>query len=81
MLQRLKDTYDYVHGSFHGSEVILWSRLQIMIGAGWLSLQGQDLSPILHEPKYILYYAIGSNFINEMLRRRKATYDDDGSIK
>lgn len=81
MWQWLKDKYEYVHGSFHGSEVILWSRLQVLIASLWVGLQGVDVSPVIHDPKYMLYYVIFSNVVNEWLRRRKAEYNNDGSIK
>lgn len=81
MWQTVKSTVVYLYGTFNNSETILWSRLQILIGAAWIALQGQDVSPILHDPKYILYYGIGSNFINELLRRRHTTVDEEGSLK
>lgn len=81
MWQTLKATIAYTYGSFHNSESIAWTRFQILVGSAWLALQGQDVSPILQEPKYILYYGIGSNFINELLRRRRSTVSDDGSLQ
>lgn len=80
MWQTLKQTASYTYGSFHNSESIAWSRFNVVLGSAWIALQGQDVSPVLHEPKYILYYAVGSNFINEWLRRRRAVVDENGSL-
>lgn len=81
MLPVIKDKFWYLYGTFHDSEVILWSRLQIAIGSGWFAMQGVDVSPILTNPKHLMGYLIFSNFVNEMLRRRNADYNKDGSIK
>jgi hypothetical protein len=80
MWSTIKNTASAAYNSFHGSETILWSRFNMLLGSAWIAIQGQDVSPVLHDPKYILYYAVGSNFINETLRRRGATYDDDGKL-
>lgn len=81
MWQSIKSTVTYTYASFHGSEVIGFSRLNVMLGSMWFAFQGVDMSPILTNPKHLMGYIIFSNFVNETLRRRKATYDDDGSIK
>jgi len=67
--------------TFHGSEVIFWSRFNIALMSAWCALQGVDVSPFLHEPKYIAYWAIFSNFVNELLRRNRAQYDEDGRMR
>lgn len=77
----IKKKYWWFHNTFHDSEVILWSRLQVFIGTGWFAVQGIDVSPILTNPKHLMGYLIFSNFVNEFLRRRNAEYDKDGSIK
>ena len=76
----IKDEFAYLHGTFHDSEVIAWSRFQIMIGLVWQGLQGVDVSPIVDQ-KYLVWYIIFSNVVNELLRRRKAEFNPDGSIK
>lgn len=81
MLDWIAQKYWYIHGTFHDSEVILWSRLQVFLASGWIALQGVDVSPVVHDPKWLVYYIIFSNLVNEMLRRRKAEYNHDGSIK
>lgn len=81
MLAWIKNEWDYLYGTFHGSETILWSRLNIAIGSAWVALQGSDLSPVISNPKYIAYWVIFSNFINELFRRRHAEYDDHGNMK
>lgn len=75
MLQFIKNAYAYVYGTFHGSESIIWSRFNMAFGSAWLALQGADLSPIFNNPKYLSCWIIFSNFVNEMARRRNATYD------
>ena len=66
---------------FHGSEVIAWSRLQVIGFTLWVALQGVDISPVVKDPKWLMYWAILSNVVNEMLRRRHAERDDDGNLK
>lgn len=81
MLQFLKDKYLYIHNTFHGSEVILWSRINVALGTAWVALQGVDVSPLIKDPKWLVYYIIFSNLVNESLRRHRAEYEHDGSIK
>lgn len=77
----LKTEFWSFHSTFHGSSVILWSRLQMTLGSLWFAFQGVDMSPILTNPKYLMAYMIASNFINETLRRSGAEYHQDGSIR
>lgn len=81
MWNYLKAKYEYIRGTFHDSEVIAWSRLQVLLGTVWVALQGVDVSPLISDPHYLVYYIIGSNLVNEFLRRRRADYDDTGAIK
>lgn len=81
MLAWIKTEYSYLHGTFHGSEVILWSRVNIALGAAFAAAQQADLSPVFSNPKYLTFWIIFSNFINEMGRRRRAEYNPDGSIR
>lgn len=71
MWQHIKGGWSAFHDSFHGSETILWSRFQILIASVWLSLQGVDLTPLVKDPKVLLYWIIFSNFVNEMARRNR----------
>ena len=81
MWQSIKNITAYLVSSFHGSEVLIWSRLNIALGSAWLALQGVDISPLVHDPKLLVYWVIFSNFVNEMLRKRRAEYDDNGNMK
>lgn len=81
MWQFIKAKYEYIHGSFHDSEVLVWSRLNVLLGSIWVALQGVDVSPLIKDPKWLVYYIIFSNLVNEMLRRRRADYDDKGAMK
>lgn len=81
MWEFIKRECAYLHGTFHDSEVILWSRLNVALGSAWYALQGVDVSPILKDPHYLVLWIIFSNFINEMLRRRRGDYDEDGKLR
>ncbi len=67
--------------SFHNSEVILWSRIQVVVGVIWVGIQGVDVSPIVKDPSWLMYWIIGSNVVNELLRRHRGEYDDNGNLK
>jgi len=75
MYEFVKAKFAYLYGTFHDSESILWNRFNVLLGSLWVALQGVDVSPVIHDPKYLVYYIIGSNLINEMLRRRNAEWD------
>jgi hypothetical protein len=81
MIQFLRDKYNYVHGTFHGSETILWARINMFIGAAFAAAQATDLSPIFANPKYLTFWLVFSNLVTEMGRRRNAEYEPDGKIK
>lgn len=81
MWQFIKDKYLYIHSTFRSSEVILWARFNVLMGTVWIALQGVDVSPLIKDPKYLVYYIIFSNVVNELMRRRKAEFNADGSIK
>lgn len=81
MWSQIKQEYWYLHGTFHNSSVIVWSRFQVTLGTLWFAFQGVDLSPILTNPKFLMGYLIFSNFVNETLRRNGAEYHPDGSLR
>ena len=81
MLAWLKQEWDYLYGTFHGSETILWARCNMFLGSAWAALQVADLSPVFNNPKILTYWIIFSNFVNEMGRRRHAEFDDHGNMK
>ncbi len=58
--------------SFHNSEVIWWSRIQVAVGAVWLGLSQTDLSPIIHDPKILTYWLIFNGVVTELFRRNRA---------
>lgn len=80
-MQWLKQEFALLKGTFHDSSVIVWARLQVLMGIVWLALQGVDLSPLVTNPKYMAYWVIFSNVVNELLRRNGAEYHADGSLK
>lgn len=84
MWQFIKTEYALLHGSFHDSSVIVFARLNVLLGVGWVALQGVDISVmnVFHvHPEYLVYYTIFSNAVNEMLRRNGAEYSNDGKLK
>jgi hypothetical protein len=81
MWETIKEKYWAIHSTFHDSSVIVFSRLNVALGMIWVGLQGVDVSPVVNNPKYMVYYVIFSNVVNEMLRRNGAEYDKDGKLK
>lgn len=81
MLAWIKQEYWLLHGTFHDSSVIVWSRVQVTLGIVWCGLQNIDASPFLTNPKHLAYWMIFSNIINELLRRNGAEYHDDGRMR
>ena len=80
MWQRIKDAFWYVHSTFHGSEVILWQRLQILGAAVLAVLLATDMSPFI-KPEYLPIWVVVSSVMTEYLRRRRAEQDDEGRFK
>ena len=66
MLEHIKSTFWYLHGTFHDSSVIVFARLNVLLGTIWVALQGVDVSPVIHDPKYLVYWIIFSNVVNEL---------------
>jgi hypothetical protein len=64
---------------FLHSEIILWARLQVLVGAIWTVLSTADLSPVL-DPKWMTYWLIINGVISELLRRR-GTETRDGVLR
>lgn len=81
MIQWFRDTYNYLYSTFHGSETILWARLNMALGSAWFACQAADFGPIFNNPKYLTMWIIFSNFVNEMARRRNAQFDEAGKLK
>jgi hypothetical protein len=72
MYRFLRDKWDYTYGSFHGSEVLIWSRFQVAFGSIWLAVSQSDLSPFISNPKFLSGWLIFNGFVTEYLRRRRA---------
>lgn len=75
MWQFVKREFTYLHGTFHDSETILWSRIQMGLGAAWLSISQSDLSQIITNPKWFGYWVIFNAFVTEMLRRSREDFN------
>ncbi len=72
MFAKFKSWFDSFVASFHDSEVLVWSRVQFLVGVVWAVLSQTDLSPVISDPKYLTYWLIANGVITEYLRRRRA---------
>jgi len=81
MWQWIKDEYAYLHGTFHDSEVILWARAQYILLALYTALQSVDVSQIVSDRHLLQGYIFTNALVSELLRRRKAEYNPDGTLK
>ena len=61
---------------FLHSEVLLWARLQVLVGAVWTVLATADLTAVLN-PKALTYWMIINGVITELLRRRGTETKDN----
>lgn len=77
----IKQEYAYLHGTFHSSEVILWARAQYILLAVYTALQMVDLSALISDRKLLQGYIFANALISELLRRRNAEYNENGSIR
>lgn len=73
-LKKVWAWYKPIHDSFHDSEVILWSRVQMLAGAVWAAASVADLSPVISNPKYFAAWVIFNGVITEYLRKRNADF-------
>jgi hypothetical protein len=62
-------TFQSIKDWFRNSETILWSRLQVLVGAIWVVLSAADLSPVL-SGKYLTYWLVFNGVVSELIRRR-----------
>jgi hypothetical protein len=64
--------------TFHDSEVIVWSRVQVLIGAVgvpvWLGVSQTDLSPLIRNPQWLAYWLIFNGVVTEILRRNREDF-------
>lgn len=84
MLETVRNYYSRFHSTFHDSSVIVFARINVMLGIAWTAMQGIDVSAlkVFHDhPEYLVYYMIFANAVNEVLRRNGAEYHDDGRIR
>ena len=69
MWARLQSWWNDVLNWFQHSEVLVWARLQVLVGTVWTVLSTTDMSPLLN-PKYLTWWLIINGVITEYLRRR-----------
>jgi hypothetical protein len=67
MLNQLRNFRD----TFHGSEVILWARVQFLLGSAYVALQGVDMSVFISDRHLLMGYIFANGLITEMLRRNR----------
>lgn len=58
----------------HDSEVVAWSRLQLLVGAVWTVLMMTDLSSVL-PANWLPYWLILSGIVTEYARRAREPHD------
>jgi hypothetical protein len=85
----MRALWDKLVASFHDSETIIWSRIQVAIGIiapVVLTLLhvifAVDLSPLFTDPRWLCLWLILSGFVGEYLRKHRedwsnADQDDD----
>lgn len=81
MYSFIKDKIAYFYATFHGSETILLARFNMAIGSIYAGLQLFDMSQLDIDKKWVTAWIVGNGALQEYLRRRNASYDDDGSMK
>ncbi len=80
MWETVKDKAAAFHRSFHQSGVIVFARLQVLIGALWAVLTAVDLAPLISNQKYLTLWLIFSGLVTELSRRSNTYVDDDGHL-
>jgi hypothetical protein len=78
MLAFITEKGAWLLSTFHGNETLVWARLQVALGAAWMSLSAADLTPLHIEPKYMMGWMMFNGFVSEMLRRNREEFKDDG---
>jgi hypothetical protein len=73
----LQPKFAWIIGTFHNNETLVWSRVQMAIGAAWMALSAADLTPLHLDPKYMMGWMMFNGFISEMLRRNREEFKDD----
>jgi len=85
MMQWIKDKLEYFWSTIHGSETILWARIQVIGGVvlGILATVLQTIDPNMLglDAKYVMLWTVANGLLSEYLRRRSAQYEDNGDIK
>lgn len=82
MWQTLKTNYLKFHGSFHDSEIIIWSRIQMAVGAIGAGVLLLDPASFDLDAKWTAIWVAANGALSEYLRRRREDFSgDDGSTK
>lgn len=70
MLEHTRNAWWKFHDSFHGSDTIVWARLQLLLGAIYTGMQSVDMTVFISDRHMLQYYIFANALITEMLRRR-----------
>jgi hypothetical protein len=81
MYSYLKDKIVYLYETFHGSETIVLARFNTAAGCLATGLLLLDPNSFGLDPRWVTGWTAANGVLAEYLRRRNASYDDDGSIK
>lgn len=81
MWQWIKDEAKLFWNTFHSSEVIIWARAQYILLAVFEALQMVDVSAFISDHRMLQCYIFANGVISELLRRRNAEYNSDGSMR
>jgi hypothetical protein len=80
MWEKVKSGALTFHRTFHSSAVILFARLQVLVGAIWAVLTATDLAPLIGNPKYVTAWLVFSGVVTEFFRRSNTTVGDDNRL-
>jgi hypothetical protein len=68
------------HATFHSSLVILFARVQVLIGAVWVVLTATDLAPLIGNQKYLTLWLVFSGVVTELSRRQGTEVNEDNKL-
>jgi len=81
MWEFVKGKWTYFRESFHGSHIIVFARVQALVGPAWLAVSQTDMSPFITDHKQMAYWLMANAFITESLRRYKEDWHGDEDKK
>ena len=67
----MRAIWDKFRASFHGSETIIWARIQYVFGMLLVAVNSVDLSPYITDRHLLLAYMLCNAMITEVLRKNR----------